>query len=189
MQGRHASRSEPDELTVERASLFRSPPVPTPRTGTPPAPALRKGPVLPPTPTTAPLPPPTPATVVESSSENGEVLGRVLVGVRGQEQIPLERPVVFGRRPASTRRSGVDPLLVTVPSPGQEISASHVRIEPAGQVVVVTDLKSRNGTRVSLDGRRARRLRPGESFAVPGHAAVEIGDGTIIDITPVGLIS
>ena len=117
------------------------------------------------------------------------MLGRVLVGIRGQEQIPLERPVVFGRRPVSTRRSGIDSLLVAVPSPGQEISASHVRIEPTGRVVVVTDLRSRNGTRVSVEGRRARRLRPGESFAVHGHAAVEIGDGTIIDITPVGLIS
>ncbi|MGN6203385.1 FHA domain-containing protein [Humibacter sp.] len=189
MQVRLAPRSEPDELTVERASLFRPPPTPTPQLGALPAPTPQKGPVLPPAPTTAPLLPPAPATVVEPPSENGEVRGRVLVGIRGQEQIPLERPVVFGRRPMSTRRSGIDPLLVAVPSPGQEISASHVRIEPTGRVVVVTDLKSRNGTRVSVDGRRARRLRPGESFAVHGHAAVEIGDGTIIDITPVGLIS
>jgi hypothetical protein len=111
--------------------------------------------------------------------------GRVLVGVRGGEPVELDAPVVFGRRPASTRRTGVPSVLVTVPSPGQEVSASHVRIERAGRVVVVTDLKSRNGTTVRIEGGRARRLRPGESFSVPGAAEVEIGDGTIIDITPV----
>jgi hypothetical protein len=110
---------------------------------------------------------------------------RVLVGVRGGERVELDAPVVFGRRPASTRRTGVPSVLVTVPSPGQEVSASHVRIERAGRVVVVTDLKSRNGTTVRIEGGRARRLRPGESFSVPGAAEVEIGDGTIIDITPV----
>ncbi|GAB3806915.1 hypothetical protein GCM10028798_30490 [Humibacter antri] len=172
------ARNEPDERTVERASLFRSPPTPLPSTGLPPTGLPLTG--LPST-----VSPPTGLPPTESGREGGQVL----VGIRGQEGIPLERPIVFGRRPASTRRSGIDPLLVTVLSPGQEISASHVRIERAGSVVVVTDLKSRNGTRVSVDGRRARRLRPGESFAVPGHAAVEIGDGAIIDITPVGLIS
>jgi pSer/pThr/pTyr-binding forkhead associated (FHA) protein len=108
-----------------------------------------------------------------------------LVGVRGGEPVELDAPVVFGRRPASTRRTGGRSVLVTVPSPGQEVSASHVRIERAGRVVVVTDLKSRNGTTVRIEGGRARRLRPGESFSVPGAAEVEIGDGTIIDITPV----
>ena len=114
---------------------------------------------------------------------------RVFVGIRGQERAPLDAPVVYGRRPSAARRSAVEPVLVTVPSPAGEISASHVRIERTGRVVVVTDLRSRNGTTVSLEGHRPRRLRPGEAFAVPGAASVEIGDGTIIDITPVGWLS
>lgn len=182
-------RNEPDERTIERASLFRPPPAPlapadpqpTPMAGTEHPQALLTG--------VAPaLLQETPFAVGVASAEGSDESGRVLVGIRGLEQMPLDRPIVFGRRPVSTRRSGADSVLVAVSSPGQEISASHVRIERAGRVVVVTDLRSRNGTRVSIDGRRARKLRPGESFAVPGHAAVEIGDGTIIDITPVGLI-
>jgi len=64
------------------------------------------------------------------------------------------------------------------------VSASHVRIELSGQVVVVTDLRSRNGTTVLIPGSAPRKLRAGESFVVPGAASVDIGDGTIIEITP-----
>lgn len=113
----------------------------------------------------------------------------VLVGIRGRASAALDAPVVFGRRPSRSRRSGAEPVLVAVDSPRREISASHVRIERVGRVVVVTDLNSRNGTVVAVEGRPSRRLRPGESVAVPAAAAVEIGDGTIIDITPVWLTS
>ncbi|WP_460572182.1 FHA domain-containing protein [Humibacter soli] len=109
----------------------------------------------------------------------------VLVGVRGSEGVLLDAPIVFGRRPAARARRGVQPLLVTVASPRSLVSASHLRVERVGDVVVVTDLRSRNGTEVTLPGVRPRRLRPGESIAVPGAAEVDIGDGTIIDITPV----
>lgn len=111
---------------------------------------------------------------------------RVMVGIRGLQRTVLDVPIVFGRRPAEGRRSATTTVLVTVDSPNDEVSASHVRIERVGRAVVVTDLKSRNGTTVTIDGGRPHRLRPGESFSVPGTAAVEIGDGTIIDITPVG---
>ncbi|MGN6127301.1 MAG: FHA domain-containing protein, partial [Humibacter sp.] len=97
----------------------------------------------------------------------------------------LDAPIVFGRRPTARTRRGVRPLLVTVASPRSLVSASHLRVERSGDVVVVTDLRSRNGTAITLPGSRPRRLRPGESFAVPGAAEVDIGDGTIIDITPV----
>jgi hypothetical protein len=110
---------------------------------------------------------------------------RVLVGIRGHDPVELDAPVVFGRRPAALRRSGVQPVLVTVASPGQEVSASHVRIEREGDIVIVTDLRSRNGTTVRTEGGRVRKLRPGESFPVLGAAEVGIGDGTVIDITPV----
>ncbi|NNC13214.1 FHA domain-containing protein [Planctomonas sp. JC2975] len=108
----------------------------------------------------------------------------VRVGVRGRESVLLDAPIIVGRRPAGTTRHGREPLLVTVPSPEQVVSASHVRIERQGNVVVVTDLRSKNGTSITVPGSRPRRLRPGESFAVPGAATVEIGDGTIIEITP-----
>jgi hypothetical protein len=186
-----ADRHEPDERTVARAEspkLFSDTPaaVDGEDTGrrTCPAAATDAGPKA---------ASGTKAPALAADDADGAAVGgrgsdapeRVLVGVRGGEPVELDGPVVFGRRPASTRRSGGRSVLVTVPSPGQEVSASHVRIERAGRVVVVTDLKSRNGTTVRIEGGRARRLRPGESFSVPGAAEVEIGDGTIIDITPV----
>ncbi len=108
----------------------------------------------------------------------------VLVAVRGQRPVQLEAPIVIGRRPSGSGRSRLEPVLLTVSSPGQIVSASHVRVERVSGTVVVTDLRSRNGTTVVLEGGLRRRLRPGESFAVPGAATIEIGDGTIIDITP-----
>jgi hypothetical protein len=122
------------------------------------------------------------ASVDAQGSDEG---GGATITVTGHESMPLQAPIVIGRKPANTRRSGVAPVLVTVPSPDQVISASHVRIERSGRVVVVTDLRSRNGTTVVVAEGKPRRLRPGESFAVPGAATVEIGDGTSIDITPV----
>ncbi|WP_243063655.1 FHA domain-containing protein [Humibacter sp. RRB41] len=123
----------------------------------------------------------------EASSEEAEVEHptSVLVGVHGAHAVLLDAPIIFGRRPTGTARGGIPPLLVTVASRDALVSASHVRVERAGRVVVVTDLRSRNGTAVILPGAAPRRLRPGESFAVPGAAEIDIGDGTIIEITPV----
>ena len=99
------------------------------------------------------------------------------------DTIALDVPVLIGRRPAPQRvDSGVEPRLITVPSPSQEVSSTHVRIEQSGDAVVVTDLRSTNGTMVT-GPTGARRLRPGESSVVLAGARVEIGDGNIIEIT------
>lgn len=99
------------------------------------------------------------------------------------DTIALDVPVLIGRRPAPPRvDSGVGPRLVAVPSPTQEVSSTHVRIEQSGDAVVVTDLRSTNGT-VVTGPTGARRLRPGESSVVLAGARVEIGDGNIIEIT------
>ncbi|MEN0086642.1 MAG: FHA domain-containing protein [Leifsonia sp.] len=95
----------------------------------------------------------------------------------------LDTPLLVGRRPVPQRVSdGVEPRLVTVVSPTQEVSSTHVRIEQSGDAVVVTDLRSTNGTLVTGPA-GARRLRPGESVVVLAGARVEIGDGNIIEIT------
>jgi hypothetical protein len=99
------------------------------------------------------------------------------------DSLVLDVPLVIGRRPAQQRvASGAEPRLVTVPSPTQEVSSTHVRIEQSGDAIVVTDLRSTNGTVVTGPG-GARRLRPGESAVVLAGARVEIGDGNIIEIT------
>ncbi|WP_378146043.1 FHA domain-containing protein [Cnuibacter sp. UC19_7] len=101
----------------------------------------------------------------------------------------LDRPLVVGRRPRP--RPGSDPAspgtveLVAVPSPSGVVSSSHVEIARAGSTAVVTDLRSTNGTTVTLgDGTRVR-LRQGDSVAVAASASVDIGDGVILRITPI----
>ncbi|MEY9953536.1 FHA domain-containing protein [Leifsonia sp. EB34] len=114
---------------------------------------------------------------------------RFAVRVVPGDIMELDVPIVIGRRPALQRvESGVAPRLVTVQSPEQEVSSTHVRIEQSGDAVVVTDLRSTNGTRVHRPGGSADRLRPGESTVVLPGTVVEIGDGNIIEITavPVG---
>ena len=99
------------------------------------------------------------------------------------DTIALDAPLLVGRKPTTQRvESGVTPRLVTVTSPTQEVSSTHARIEQAGDAVVVTDLRSTNGTVVTGPAGR-QRLRPGESVVVLAGARVEIGDGNIIEIT------
>ena len=111
---------------------------------------------------------------------------RFAVRVVPGDIMELDVPIVIGRRPALQRvESGVTPRLVAVQSPEQEVSSTHVRIEQSGDAVVVTDLRSTNGTRVHRPGGTADRLRPGESTVVLAGTVVEIGDGNIIEITAV----
>lgn len=111
---------------------------------------------------------------------------RFALSVGAAAPLTLTGPVVFGRRPAGPRVPVSNPpALVTVPSPHEIVSSSHVRIEPQGGTVVVTDLRSTNGTFVTVPGQRRRRIHPGESFVVPHDASIDIGDGNIIEITPI----
>lgn len=101
----------------------------------------------------------------------------------------LDRPMVVGRRPRA--RPGSDPAatgaveLVTVASPTGVVSSSHVEIARAGSTVVITDLRSTNGTSVTLGDGTRLRLRQGDSVAVAGSASVDIGDGVILRVAPI----
>jgi len=102
-----------------------------------------------------------------------ELTGAVVVGRRPQARRSADRP--FDRTPAQA--------LITVDSPAKEVSANHVEIALSGRTVVVTDLRSTNGTTVRLPGRAAMRLRQGDSVVASGSAIVEIGDGNVIHIS------
>ncbi|SDZ12716.1 FHA domain-containing protein [Herbiconiux ginsengi] len=102
-----------------------------------------------------------------------ELTGAVVVGRRPQPRRSADRP--FTRAPAQA--------LIAVDSPAQEVSANHVEIALSGRTVVVTDLRSTNGTTVRLPGRPAVRLRQGDSVVASGSAIVEIGDGNVIHIS------
>ncbi|MEK8225706.1 FHA domain-containing protein [Oerskovia sp. M15] len=87
-------------------------------------------------------------------------LGRLTLS-NGQV-VELDRPVVLGRRPRTTRAQSNDlPRLVAVPSPEQDISRSHVEIQLEGWHVLVCDLNTTNGTTLHRPGQPPRRLHPG----------------------------
>lgn len=105
--------------------------------------------------------------------------GRVRVST-GQV-VTLDRTVIIGRRPRSTRASGADlPHLVAVESPQQDISRSHLEIRPEGDTVVVVDLHTTNGSTLRRPGADPMRLHPGEQTLVLSGDVVDLGDGVTV---------
>jgi len=106
--------------------------------------------------------------------------GRVRVST-GQV-LTLDRTVVIGRRPRSTRVTGTDlPHLVAVDSPQQDISRSHVELRAEGDSIVAIDLHTTNGTTLRRSGVDPMRLHPGEPTVVVPGDVIDLGD----DITVV----
>lgn len=102
--------------------------------------------------------------------------GRIRVST-GQV-VTLDRTVIIGRRPRSTRASGANlPHLIAVESPQQDISRSHLEIRPEGDTVVVIDLHTTNGSTLLRPGADPMRLHPGEQTLVLSGDVVDLGDG------------
>lgn len=97
------------------------------------------------------------------------------------EVVELDRTVIIGRRPRSTRASGTTmPHLIAVESPQQDISRSHLEIRPEGDSVVVIDLHTTNGSTLHRPGTEPMRLHPGEQTLVLDGDTVDLGDGVIV---------
>ena len=90
----------------------------------------------------------------------------------GRTVVWLDAVSYVGRRPSSPRIIyGQMPRLVRVPSPEQEVSSTHVELRQLGASVVLTDMRSTNGSIVFPPGGEPRKLRQGESVvATPGHS-------------------
>jgi len=86
--------------------------------------------------------------------------------------------VLVGRAPEA--RPGIDAQLVAVPSPQQDISRTHCEIRLDGEDVLVTDLRSTNGTIVSRPGQVPHRLHPGEGTSASAGSRIDLGDGVVI---------
>ncbi|KQX06521.1 MULTISPECIES: FHA domain-containing protein [unclassified Leifsonia] len=101
------------------------------------------------------------------------------------EERELDAVYLIGRRPRLGRVPAVGEhvRLVDVPSPSREVSATHVEIRREGDVVVVTDQRSTNGTFVVPPHADRIRLRPGQSMVVGAGTMVHIGDDTIVTIS------
>ncbi|WP_194288906.1 MULTISPECIES: FHA domain-containing protein [unclassified Nocardioides] len=102
--------------------------------------------------------------------------------------VDVDRPVLIGRAPSAGRAmSGEDARLVTVPSPHQEISATHLEVSPGIGAdtgsAVVTDLGSTNGSVLARPGLPPEALQPGiAALLVPG-SLIDLGDGVTIQVT------
>jgi hypothetical protein len=93
--------------------------------------------------------------------------------------------VYVGRKPALPRvpASGV-PRLVTVASPGREVSSTHLAISAVGGAIVVRDMLSTNGTVVKAPGVPARTLLRGESAVLTAGTTLDLGDGNVLEVLP-----
>lgn len=99
------------------------------------------------------------------------------------QTVLLDRTVVIGRRPRSTRVTGTDlPHLVAVDSPQQDISRSHLELRVEGDSVVATDLRTTNGTTLHRAGSDPVRLHPGEGTVVVTGDLLDLGDGITVVI-------
>ena len=91
--------------------------------------------------------------------------------------VPVVGPLLIGRSPKVTSESTNSfPELVSVPSPGQDISRTHVEIRVEGWQVLVVDRGSTNGTVITIPGRQPQRLRAGEPFPLPVGGVVSLAD-------------
>ena len=108
------------------------------------------------------------------------------IRINRHEPIPLDIPALIGRQPVCPRIAiGGVPRLVRVPSPRCEVSSTHIELRQHGTSVIVTDLRSTNGTIVSIPGSSSQKLRQGESLVVSAGTVVDIGDGNTVEILPI----
>lgn len=127
-------------------------------------------------------------------------------GIPGQEQAPgvlarpvarllfssgddleVDRAVLVGRAPEARRfPSSEQPRLVTVSSPHQEISSTHLEVRPGSGAdhgsAVVTDLGSTNGTVLVQPGLAPEDLQPGIAVQLIPGAILDLGDGVTIQV-------
>ncbi|MFE5777161.1 FHA domain-containing protein [Brachybacterium sp. NPDC056505] len=108
-------------------------------------------------------------------------LGMIEVSTGGR--FLLDRSAIIGRRPRASRVSGDDvPQLITVPSPQQDISRSHVALRLEGWHVVAEDLRTTNGTTLLRSGEAPQRLRSGQSPVLSDGDRLDLGDGVVLTL-------
>ena len=127
----------------------------------------------------APAAPARPSTPAPQPARYGFRIGR------SERTVLLDVAAYVGRSPSSPRIStGELPKLIRVQSPQGEVSGTHLEIRQLGTSVIVTDLRSTNGSTVSVPGSAPRSLRQGEAMVVTPGTLVDIGDGNVIEILP-----
>jgi len=152
-----------------------TPPPPTPPTSTPPPP-----------PTSAPWGP-SPAAG-DGSAGDAPTRPVATLAFSSGERVDVDRAILIGRAPRARQHpSSVDPRLVTVPSPHQEISSTHLEVRPGAGAdhgsAVVTDLGSTNGTVLVRPGLPPEDLLAGITVPLQSGAILDLGDGVTIQVS------
>ncbi|MGF2949116.1 FHA domain-containing protein [Microbacterium alcoholitolerans] len=128
---------------------------------------------------------PTEVMPVLSDGQGGSTSARIRMST-GQV-VELDRSVIIGRKPRSTRASGATlPHLIAVDSPQSDISRNHLEVRPEGDSVVVIDLHTTNGSTLLRPGADPVRLHPGEQTLVLGGDVIDVGDGVTVAIEEFG---
>jgi hypothetical protein len=101
----------------------------------------------------------------------------------------LTQPARIGRAPSAGPEGDDDLLLVTVVSRNQDISRSHVQLTPVLGAVLVSDLRSTNGTILLRPGPGStrERLHPGDTVEAQVGSLLDLGDGVTILLQPPGV--
>jgi hypothetical protein len=102
--------------------------------------------------------------------------------------VAVDRTVLVGRAPEARRFASHDqPHVVTVASPHQEISSTHLEIRPGAGAdhgsAIVTDLGSTNGTVLAQPGLDPEDLKAGIAVSLIPGAVLDLGDGVTIQVT------
>ena len=102
--------------------------------------------------------------------------------------VEVDRAVLVGRAPEARRfASHEQPRTVSVMSPQQEISSTHLEIRPGAGAdhgsAIVTDLGSTNGTVLVQPGLPPEDLQPGIAVSLIPGAVLDLGDGVTIQVT------
>ena len=97
--------------------------------------------------------------------------------------VSVDRTVLVGRAPEARRFASHDqPHVVTVSSPHQEISSTHLEIRPGAGAdhgsAIATDLGSTNGTVLALPGLDSEELKPGIAVSLVPGAVHKVLPGT-----------
>lgn len=97
--------------------------------------------------------------------------------------VSLDLTVYLGRRPSVPRiASDRRVRLVAVPSSQKEVSATHLELRQTGDAVVATDMRSTNGSTVTVPGSKPRTLLRGESAVVTPGTLIDLGDGNVLEL-------
>jgi len=123
--------------------------------------------------------PPAPAPITKAAEPRRPYRLKMSDGV----VVSLDLTIYLGRRPSVPRvASDRRVRLVAVPSIGKEVSATHLELRQSGDAVVATDMRSTNGSTVTVPGSKPRTLLRGESAVVTPGTLIDLGDGNVLEV-------